>query len=182
MSKSSRGNPSMGDILRTTFVLGGGLLLVFVIATVLFTRTPDHPTNEIDYKLAASGVEAMAKFDPLVPAQLPPSARVTVAKFDGNSWFLVASTSDSEFISVEQARLPIKSAVERAEVSYGDLETVTIDGVDWQRSHDAEGRIAIVRQDGDLTTIVIGTGDWSETSAYASSLVPFSEVDSASES
>lgn len=167
----------MGDVLRTTFVLGAFVAGLFLVAQLFFSSTPEHAVPEVDYRTAAAGAKDSAGFDPWIPAELGEDWRATVAKFDGNRWFLVVNTPDRDFLSLEQARMGLDEALTKSTVDDEDLSNVTIDGNTWQRGTNENGDIALAREDGDVSIVVIGSGSFEDVRAYVASLVPFSSVD-----
>lgn len=166
----------MGDVLRTTLVLGAILLGLYFVGQLLFAETPEHPVNEVDYVIAASGVEASTGFDPLVPPSLHEGWRATVARFDGNRWNLVINSPEREFLSVEQASRSLTSAWSALEVDTADLDPVMIDGVEWLQGTGSNGEVVLGREDGEVSILVLGSGEVEDVRNYASSLVPFSTL------
>lgn len=167
----------MGDVLRTTFVLGAFVAGLFLVAQLFFSSTPEHPVPEVDYQTAAAGAQDSTGFDPLVPADLGEDWRATVARFDGNRWFLVVNTPARDFLSLEQARVGLGEALTKATVKDDDLSDVTIDGNTWQRGTNQNGDVALAREAGEVAIVVIGSGSFEDVRAYVASLVPFSSVD-----
>lgn len=168
----------MGDVLRTTLVLGLILVVLFFLGQLFFAQTPENPVSEVDYLTAASGVEASAGFDPLVPPSLDEGWRSTVARFDGNRWNLVITSDEQEFLSLEQAKRSMTSTWAAAEVDAANLDPVLIDGVEWLQGTGPHGEVALGREDQDqeLSILVLGSGEADDVRRYASSLVPFSTV------
>lgn len=177
MSSNSRGNPSMGDVLRTTVVLGAIILGLFVIGNVLFTTTPENPTSDVDYLLAASGVEDRTGFDPLVPPTLEKGWRATVADFDGNRWRLVVNTENKEFISFEQARVSMRELLATSTVEPEHDKTVSLAGQTWNVGVDEAGNSAYFREDGELGFMLISNAKIELVDDYVSSFAPFSALD-----
>lgn len=175
MSSTSRGNPSMGDILRTTIVLGLILVGLFAAGKLLFTVEPENPTSDVDYLLAASGVENSAGFDPLVVPKLDEGWRATVAKFDGNSWRFVI-TRDKEFYSFEQVRMGEREFLLTSGITLKDDATVDFDGTTWRIGSDESGNPAYLRDDSGFMYAVTSNAKRADIEAYMASLVPFSTV------
>ena len=167
----------MGDVLRTTIVLGLAILGIFFVGKIFFTSEPENPTSEVDYLLAASGVEDMANFDPVVPPELPAGWRATVAEFDGHSWRLVVVTDGKKFVSYEHARVSVRemlmtSTVEQTRGESGDFAAHT-----WSVGKDENGNPAYFREDGDFVHMVISSADTDVVHDYVASFVPFSSLD-----
>lgn len=177
MSSSSRGNPSMGDVLRTTVVLGLVILGVFFIGKFVFSSEPENPTSEAEYLLAASGVEDVAGFDPLVPPTLNEGWRSTVADFDGNRWRLVVTTEAKKFISYEQARVSARELLMTSAVEPSRGPDVEFATHTWSVGEDESGNRAYFREEGELVHMVISSASEEVLRDYVSSLVPFSTLD-----
>ena len=177
MSSNSRGNPSMGDIIRTTVVLGVAVLGIFLIGKFFFTSEPEHPTSGVDYLLAASGVEPMADFDPLVPPSLDDGWRSTVARFDANRWRLVVTTADQDFVSTEQSRASVREILTTSGVELKSGKTAKLAGETWSVGEDGSGHTAYLREADGFVYLVIGSAPKQTIDDYVASFVPFSTLD-----
>lgn len=177
MSSSSRGNPSMGDIIRTTVVLGLAVLAIFLIGKFFFTNEPEHPTSGVDYLLAADGVEPMAGFDPLVPPTLDEGWRSTVARFDANRWRLVVTTADQDFVSTEQTKASRREILMTSGVELERGKTAKLAGETWDVGNDGSGHRAFLREADGFVYLVISSAPKKTVEAYVASFVPFSTLD-----
>lgn len=176
MSGNSRGNPALGDIVRSVLVLGLAVVALYGVGQ-FFTRTPQYPTSEVDYREAAKGAAAQTGFTPLVPKVLPEDWRATSARFDGNTWELGVLTADEEFVGLKQLRDSQEAAIARwAEGSKADQD-VTIGGQSWQRRTGPGSDSTYVRSDGDVAVLVTGTGSRTQIETYLTSLEPFAASD-----
>lgn len=134
MAGSSRGNPKLGDILRSVGVLGAVLLLVWAATQFLFGSTPDTPdVPAVDYAAVMPGAERETGADLLAPTSLPEGWKVTSSRVRGGVWSLGALTDDLRFIGLTQAPESEEDAVdEYAEGSERDGD-VQIGGETWTR-------------------------------------------------
>lgn len=167
----------MGDVLRTTIVLGLAVLGIFFVGKIFFTAEPENPTSDVDYLLAASGVEAMANFDPLVPPELAEGWRATVAEFNGRSWRLVVVTDEQKFVSYEHARVSVREMLMTSTVEQVRGESTEFAGHTWNVGKDENGNPAYFREDGDFVHMVISSADTDVVQGYVASFVPFSSLD-----
>lgn len=171
---TSRGNPSMGDILRTTFVLGLIVIVVFAIGQFLFARNPSRPTAEVDWRTAASGVKPALGFTPLVPGELPKGWYVNAARFENGTWHLGITDKD-DYIGLEQGSLTPDKLVAKFAASSKPAGTVTIDGHDWAK-RTGGGRTILVRTVGRSSALVTGTGSTTSIVRYVASLAPYTSA------
>lgn len=167
MASSSRGNPAIGDILRTMVVIGALVFFLYLVG-LFFTIEPEHPVSEADYLLAAEGVEPMAGFVPFVPTGLPEGSRVTSARFDTTSWYVGVVMPDEEFISLRQVELGEPDAIEDIE----EGEDVNVSGVTWvQWAEDGDTSLSRIHDQTSVT--VTATGSATDAVEFAESLVLF---------
>ncbi len=166
---SSRGNPSMGDIIRSVAVLGLVLLVLFGIGR-LVTVEPDGPARVVDYRTAAESSRTIADFDLLAPPTLPQGWSATSVRFDDGEWHLGVLTDEDEYIGLEQVRLGEKSAIDRFAGESRPDGTSEIDGDTWTRRSADDGDTTYVRRDGDMTVLVTGSAPRDVIERYISSL------------
>lgn len=175
MSGYSRGNPAMGDILRSVLVLGAVVLGIFLFGR-LFAETPDQPTSDADWRTAASGVQPRAGFAPLVPSDLPEGWRATRAELIDDRWQLNVVTKDGEFVGLSQRRGDAESleqlVEERAEGA-DKAAPVRIGGEQWDVLEAGEDTV-FARVVGPTAVVVTGTASRDEMQDYIASLEPYS--------
>lgn len=168
-STSSRGNPRMGDILRSVGLLGLILVTLFGVGKLL-TVTPDEPTHPVDYQSAAESSRKVADFELLAPTTLPHGWRATSVRFDPDAWHLGVLTADDDYIGLEQARVSEQRAIERFAEGSRAAGSVTLDGVTWSRRSGPGDDTTYVRRQEDMTILVTGTASPRDIERYVSSL------------
>ena len=162
------------DMVRSMAVV---LALVFVIVLLAWRPTPDAVTV-IDPGPALASAQQQADFTVAVPSGLPADWRPTSARWEPSPesgdlpvLHIGYVTPTDQYGQVSQTR----AATERylIEQTSGGVPTGTreVAGSVWQEWQ-ADDRRSLVLIDSGVTTIVSGTGDWSEIEFLAGSLVP----------
>ncbi|MET1133476.1 MAG: DUF4245 domain-containing protein [Aeromicrobium sp.] len=175
MSGYSRGNPAMGDVVRSVLVLGAVVLGLWLVGR-LFTETPDNPTSEVDWRGAASGVEVRAGFVPLVPTELPDRWRATRAELIGDRWQLNVVTDEDDYVGLTQRigeadDLP-KLVEDRAAGSKADGEQ-KIAGTTWQVFSGPDDAVTFGAVVGTDLVVVTSSAERPVVEDYVASLEPF---------
>lgn len=166
---SSRGNPSMGDILRSVAVIGVIILALWAFGK-LFTVTPDSPVRTVDWQTTVEQARPAADFALVAPTALPAGWKATSVRYRPASWHLGVLTDDQDYVGLEQVKLGTQATVERfAEGSTASGEA-TIAGESWSVRKGPQDRLTFVRREGGLTTLVNGTAPRAEMEDYISSL------------
>jgi len=166
---STRGNPAMGDIVRSVVVIGLIVLGLYAFGK-LFTQEPESPVDAIDYATIVDQARPAAGFDLLAPSSLPKGWKATSASLNIDWWHLGVLTDDEEYIGLEQIKGSSDRAVARfADGSKADGKT-EIDGETWAVRKGPLKRTTYVRTAGDVTTLVVGTTSRSVIEDYISSL------------
>ncbi len=175
MSGYSRGNPAMGDVLRSVLVLGAIVLGLWLLGQIL-TVTPDKPTSDKDWQTAASGVEARAGYVPLVPASLPEGWSATRAELVGQRWQLGLVTDDQEYVGLTQQPGDadgLQSLVQERAPGSSAAGDVRIDGERWL-VFTGDGETTFARLVDGTDVVVTGSADRAVIEDYVASLEPFS--------
>ncbi len=167
--RSSRGNPAMGDIVRSVIVIGLIVLGLYAFGK-LFTQEPESPVNAIDYATIVEQARPAAGFDLLAPTSLPKGWKATSATLNIEWWHLGVLTDDDEYIGLEQIKGSVDRAVDRFADGSKPDGTAEVDGETWSVRKGPLERTTYVRSDGDVTTLVVGTTSRSEIEDYISSL------------
>lgn len=159
----------MGDIVRSVAVIGLIVLGLYAFGK-LFTQEPETPTPVIDYATIVEQVRPVADFEVLAPASLPKGWKANKASYDIEGWHLGIVRGDKDYIGLDQAKVSVARAVERfADGSKAD-GTADIDGETWSVRTGPNGRTTYVRQEGDVTTVIVGTPSRRVIETYISSL------------
>lgn len=166
---SSRGNPSMGDVLRSVAVLGALILALWGFGQ-LFTDTPERAVKPIDYRSTVTSARPAAEFELLAPRTLPDGWVATSARFTPTTWHLGVLTDEEKYVGLEQQRVSAKKLIEIYAKESKAAGTVTIEGDVWDVRKGSDGDVTFVRTESGLTTLVTGETSRAEVEAYVSSL------------
>ncbi len=141
------------------------LILVAVTFAFVFFRDLNRdelatPTRSVDYEQAANFAREQLDLDVLVPTPLPEGWRVTSVSFKPSpeSWHLGMLTDQEKYVGLEQAA----SSAEKMVETHVDRDAarggqIRIDGQSWTVWTDDGGDTALVRSEGETTTLVVGT-------------------------
>jgi hypothetical protein len=172
---SSRGNPALGDIVRSVLVLAMAVLAVVWIGGGLGSDPVVEP-EPIDVRAVARQASDTATYPLLVPSRLPQGWRATQARWDpaGQQWHLGWLTENDAYVGLEQARrVSVGELVETfAESGEPDGE-VDVGGVPWRVYVDTPNdRTALLRSDQGVTTMVLGSPPRATLVSFADTLSP----------
>ena len=176
MAGYSRGNPSMGDVLRTVVVLSAIVLGVWGVGQ-FFAVSPDEPTSEVDWRTAAGGIEPRAGFVPLVPDELPAGWRATRAELVEGRWQLGLVTADEEYVGLTQRPGDAADLRRLVDDRAPDSEvegTERIGGRAWQESTTPGGDRTFARVVDSQAVVVTGSAPRAELIDFVASLVRYS--------
>lgn len=171
-SSASRGNPSLGDILRTVGVLGAAILLVWGVTRVFAVTPEEPPVPEVDYREIAAQAQGAAEFPLVGPADLPGGWKATSARLRDETWTIGVLTDDQEFVGLWQSELGEDRAVEENVEDSIARETVDIDGEAWTRWDSPDEALTLSRESDGTTVVVSSTLDADLVEDYVSSLEP----------
>jgi hypothetical protein len=172
---STRGNPDLGDIVRSTLVIALIILALFGLGK-LFTTTPEQTVSAVDYQPIVTQARSATDLPLLAPATLPEGWRATSVRFDagpdstGGSWHLGVLTDDDEYVGVEQTPLSIDRAVERWADGSEESGSAQVAGQVWSVRAGPGDRITYVLREDDRTTLINGTVSQQVLEDYISSL------------
>jgi hypothetical protein len=166
---SSRGNPSMGDVLRSTGVLALVILAIWGFGKI-FTQTPDAPTPTVDYANTLKSARPAADFALLAPPALPAGWKATSVRFEPDSWHLGVLTAAGDYVGLEQAKISVDRAVDRFAEGSKAAGTTMIGSDTWDVRKGSKGYITYVRTQAGLTTLVTGDAPRKAIEDYISSL------------
>lgn len=171
---SSRGNPDLGDIVRSIVVIGVIILALFGFGK-LFTSTPEQTVSTVDYQQVVQQARTATDVPLLAPKSLPAGWRATSARFDSGpddvgTWHLGVLTDDDEYVGVEQTPLSIDRAVDRWASGSEESGSAQVAGQVWSVRAGPDDRITYVLREGDSTTLINGTVSQAQLEDYISSL------------
>lgn len=168
-TRSSRGNPSMGDVLRSMGVLALVILAIWGFGKI-FTQTPDAPTPSVDYAATLKSARPAADFALLAPPALPAGWKATSVRFDPQSWHLGVLTADGDYIGLEQAKISVDRAADQFAKGSAAAGTARIGSETWNVRKGPRHYLTYVRSQGGLTTLVTGDAPRRTVEGYISSL------------
>ena len=166
---SSRGNPSIGDIVRSVAVLGVLILALWGLGQV-FTNTPDRSPKAIDYASTVRSARPAAEFELLAPAQLPSGWVATSARFTPTSWHLGVITDKDAYIGLEQEKVDVMRVIDEFAKDSKAAGTATIDGKIWDFRRGPGANVTYTRSEAGLATLVTGEAPRAAVEDYVSSL------------
>lgn len=169
-TRSSRGNPSIGDIIRSMVVIGAIILALFGLGK-LFTADPESTVKPIDYASVVASARPAATFPLLAPESLPEGWRATSARFQENGWHLGVLTASDDYVGLEQLRGSSSRAIDRYADGSRSAGTADVAGVTWNVRTGPDGRLTYLRNEGGLTTLLNTTASRAVLERYIASLV-----------
>ena len=157
--QAGRYQRSPGGMVGALVVLAG-VIGVFVALRELKRDDPRSPVRTVDYVQVAEFARKQADFDLVAPESLPAGWRATTVDYvDGEDarWHLGMLTDEENYVGLEQAESSEESMVatyvDQAAVRGG---AVDVDGVSWSTWSDEGGDLALLRDDEDTITLVVG--------------------------
>ncbi|WP_158602871.1 DUF4245 domain-containing protein [Jiangella rhizosphaerae] len=175
MATSTRGNPSLGDILRSVGVLAGVIAAIAIVFNLLNDPEPRLP-DPVDYQPALEVARAEYGYDVLAPEPVPDGWRATSVDFaqeaSGDRWRLGFLIDGEQFIGLEQTDGEIESYRDDRLANFHPDGESTIDGVTWERlvEDDDQPDRVLVRVDGGALTIVRGTVSYERLEEFVTML------------
>jgi len=173
-------------------MLGALLVLLlgigaFVVLRDVSRADPADPVRPVDYVQPARFAPQAARFKVLTPRELPEGWTATSVRFDPTadeqSWHVGVLTKDRRYIGLEQSERPASAMVAdfvdedaeeggEVEVAGETWRTWTDPGRDPQADSSTaqEGDLALVRQNEEVTTLVVGTVSQDVLSGFVESL------------
>ncbi|WP_159085895.1 DUF4245 domain-containing protein [Aeromicrobium chenweiae] len=167
---SSRGNPSMGDVLRSVAVIGLIVLVVWAFGRIFFTNDVEKTIEPIDYAKVVEQARPAASFELLAPTSLPKGWEARSARFDPQAWHLGVFTDSGDYIGLEQIKTSVDRAVDRFAEGSKPAGTAEVDGRTWKVRSGPKGRWIYVRGDDGVTTLINSSASRKTVESYISSL------------
>lgn len=175
MAGSSRGNPKLGDVIRSVGVLGAGLLVVWLVAHLFYGKAPERPdVPAVDYAAVLPGAERETGADLLAPTSLPDGWKVTSSRVREKVWSLGTLTADQRFIGLQQAAGAEEATVEELVPGSERVDEVRIGTDTWTRWSSPDGETSYSRvvpgSSEDTTAVVSSDVDREVLERYVASL------------
>lgn len=167
----NHGNPSLGDIVRTTAVMSAFILVLAGIAW-WFTVEPDQKES-VDYQSALTSARRDASFDLLAPTTLPPGWYANSVRYQPGvkgRWHLGVVTDQDDYIGLEQTSVSVRRTVAQFASETEARGKVEAGGFEWQLRKSKKSETTLVRRAGDITVLVTGTAPQKVIERYAGSL------------
>ncbi|MRJ76590.1 DUF4245 family protein [Aeromicrobium sp. SMF47] len=167
---SSRGNPAMGDILRSVAVLGLIVLALWAFGKILFTNDTAKTIDPIDYAKVVEQARPVASFPLLAPTSLPRGWEARTARFDPEAWHLGVFTDSGDYIGLEQIKVSADRAVDRFAEGSKPAGKAEVAGQEWSVRSGPKGRWIYVRAEDGVTTLINSSASRKVVERYISSL------------
>ena len=174
VTKKNHGNPSLGDIIRTTVVMGALILALAGIAW-WFSIEPKETERSVDYESALVSARRDAVFDLLAPRSLPEGWYANSVRYEPGvkgRWHLGVITDKDAYIGLEQTPVSVRRTVEEYAPTTEVKGNVTVGGFEWELRQSPKGETSLVRRTEGITVLVTGTATQGVIEKYAASLKP----------
>nr|MCW2727536.1 hypothetical protein [Aeromicrobium sp.] len=168
-SRSSRGNPAFGDIVRSMVVIAVILLGLYGLGQ-LFTSNKKAEVETVDYASVVAQARPAATFPLAAPTSLPEGWRATSARFQANGWHLGVLTDEDEYVGLEQLRGSVDRAIDRFAEDSKSAGTADVAGQTWSVRSGPNGRWIYLRDEDGLTTLLNSSATRAVVEDYIESL------------
>jgi hypothetical protein len=175
VAADKRGNKTVRDLVLSLMVLG---VVVFGIYLFVPHGSKKDPVKAqtVSYRVELEQARRDAPYKVLGPQGLGSAWRATSVQYDGAdrhnvTWHLGFVDPENQYVAVEQSNGDAAGFVDQVTMgAHKDAgSTATVNGQTWQRW--SGGRYAaLVRQDGGVTTVVLGTAPQGQLEQLAASL------------
>ncbi|MFJ9207440.1 DUF4245 domain-containing protein [Streptomyces sp. NPDC102264] len=167
---SKRGKQTVRDLFLSMAVIG---LVVAGIYVFIPHDEKGIPVKAVDYRVELLTARRAAPYPVLAPAGLAETWKPTSVSYkreSGNAWHLGYLAPDGEYVAVEQSTsAPEKYAAEVSQQAADTGKTQQVAGETWQR-WEGPKYDALVRTEGDATTVVTGTASYERLAEMAAAL------------
>ena len=164
---------SFGDLLRSMVVLLLIIGAVWGIRALVTGEDPQRPVQAVDYRGQLAAARDLADYPVLAPRGLGAGWVPTSVDLQSSGgtvrWHLGFLTPQREYAGLEQADV---EPDDLARTYVGDLArsgSVGVDGRRWQL-YRGDTDTALLRREGDVVTIVVGTASADVLRTFAASL------------
>ncbi|MFE4370191.1 DUF4245 domain-containing protein [Streptomyces sp. NPDC056835] len=167
---SERGKQTVRDLFLSMAVIG------LVVAGMYVFIPHDEkaiPVKAVDYRVELLTARRAAPYPVLAPTGLAETWKPTSVSYkraSDNAWHLGYLAPDGEYVAVEQSTgAPEKYAAEVSRQAADTGKTQQVAGETWRR-WEGPKYDALVRTDGDATTVVTGTASFERLAEMAAAL------------
>ncbi|MFD7090798.1 DUF4245 domain-containing protein [Streptomyces sp. NPDC059896] len=167
---SKRGKQTVRDLFLSMAVIG-----VVVAGIYVFIPHDEKgiPVKAVDYRVELLTARRAAPYPVLAPTGLAETWKPTSVSYkreSDNAWHLGYLAPDGEYVAVEQSTgAPEKYAAEVSRQAADTGKTQQVAGDTWQR-WEGPKYDALVRTEGDATTVVTGTASYERLAEMAAAL------------
>lgn len=158
----------IGALLVLLLVVGG-----YVAFRAVNRNEPADPVTAIEWRGPAKLAREQAEFPVMLPGSLPDGWIATSARWTGRRdqhWHLGLLTEQREYVGLEQQDRSAEDMVEQyVDADAGQGEDVRIGGQVWQSWFDDKDQALVLEQD-DVTTLVVGTVDQEAVADFVETL------------
>ncbi|MFJ9027848.1 DUF4245 domain-containing protein [Streptomyces sp. NPDC102274] len=167
---SKRGKQTVRDLFLSMAVIG-----VVVAGIYVFIPHDEKatPVKAVDYRVELLTARRAAPYPVLAPTGLAETWKPTSVSYkreSDNAWHLGYLAPDGEYVAVEQSTgAAEKYAAEVSQQAADTGKTQRVAGETWQR-WEGPKYDALVRTDGDATTVVTGTASYERLAEMAAAL------------
>ncbi|MFD8969176.1 DUF4245 domain-containing protein [Streptomyces sp. NPDC059568] len=167
-----RGGQTVRDMFLSMAVIG---LVVAGIYVFIPHDDTAVPVKAVDYRVELLTARRAAPYPVLAPTGLTGQWKPTSVSYrteDGDAWHLGYLAPDGEYVAVEQSTAPARNYVPEVSQEATDTgRTAQVAGEAWQR-WEGPKYDALVRTDGNATTVVTGTASYERLAEMAAALKP----------
>jgi len=164
---------SLGDMMRSMLVLVLAVGVLWAVNSLLFSQDTATPVRAVSYRGQLADARQLAGYRVLAPSGLGPRWVPTSVDLgrSGRSvrWHLGFLTPDREYVGLEQGDRAPRRVVAQFVGGLRPSGALTVGGSPW-RLYRGETDTALVRQDGGVATVVVGTAPTGDLAAFARSL------------
>ena len=160
-------------------LVGAMVVLLLVVAVFVAFRdvnrnSPQNPVQAIEYTEDVVYYRTQATFPLLAPPALPDGWKATSQEFIATkpqSWHLGVLTASGHYIGLEQGSDSEPAMVSKFVDEHATRgKPVQVDGATWNAYSDSGGDEALVRTQGGVTTVVVGSVSQEQLVKYVESL------------
>jgi Protein of unknown function (DUF4245) len=164
---------SVGDLLRSIVLLLLAMGVIFGIGS-LITEEEETPVRTVGYAGRLSAARDLADYSVLAPRGLDATWVPTSVDLQSSGgtvrWHLGFLTPGDEYVGLEQGDYEAQDLVRRYVGGLQPSGKVSVGGESWEL-YRGDTDNALLRRDGDVVTIVVGTAPTDQLTLFARSLL-----------